>query len=113
MLGTSGLYITPTTVDYVAVERTIEEMIGNPVLVEIAKCESGLRHFVEGKVIRGTVNPKDIGLFQISETYWLDVSRELGHDIYTVEGNIAMAKYIYEENGVKPWRWSAPCHGYF
>ncbi len=72
-------------------------------LIKVAACESQFRQFNEdGDVLHGIVNPKDIGIFQINEKYWLDKSIELGYDIYTIEGNINMAKYIYQ---VQPTAW--------
>jgi len=81
-----------------------------PILVRIAECESGSRQFDEhGRVVRGEVNPKDVGLFQINEHYWLEPAQELGHDIYTEEGNTAMALHIYELEGTQPWAASKAC----
>ena|SRR3990167_10105423 len=88
----------------------IEEL--SPILGKIAYCESRNRHFNEkGEVLRGVVNPKDIGLFQINEFYHGDKAKELGLDIYTEEGNIAYAKWLYEEQGLSPWKWSRDCWG--
>lgn len=75
-------------------------------------CESGLRQFDRnGKVLRGKINNHDIGLFQISETYWLDTASKLGYNIYTLSDNIKMAKYIYENQGIEAWKPSQYCWG--
>jgi len=52
------------------------------------------------------VNPLDIGKFQINEYYWGAEARRLGFDIYALEGNTAMALWIYEHHGTQPWNWS-------
>ncbi len=46
---------------------------------------------------------------QINEKYHLKRSQTLGYDIYTLTGNLAYAKRLYEEEGTKPWKASAPC----
>lgn len=80
------------------------------IMIEIAKCESGLRQWSrDGSTLRGGVNPKDLGIFQINEDYHLQSSQKLGHDIYSAEGNIAYAKLLYEEQGTTPWSASKEC----
>jgi hypothetical protein len=81
-------------------------------LIDVARCESQYRQFDEnGNVLRGKVNSKDVGAFQINEKYHLETSQKLGIDIYTLEGNIAYARYLYETQGSKPWSASSPCWG--
>jgi hypothetical protein len=96
---------------------TIEEQITTafpdaPVMLRIARCESELHQFEDdGSVHRGEINPRDTGLFQINETYHLAQSRRLGMDIYTLAGNIAYARYLYDRNGTRDWNWSRSCWG--
>lgn len=81
-----------------------------PELRAICGCESGLRQFNKnGEVLRGKVNPQDIGTCQLNENYWLKEAKELGFDIYIEQGNILMANWIYEKYGTKPWEWSKKC----
>jgi len=76
----------------------------------IAYCESGLKQFdKDGKIIRGKVNPDDVGIFQINEKYHLERSRELGMDIYTQSGNIEYAMWMMKKEGVKHWNYSKSC----
>lgn len=82
-----------------------------PVMIEIAKCESGLKHFNEkGEVLRGVINPLDTGIFQINSYYHKKTAEKMGIDIETAEGNIAYAKILYEQSGVSPWKASIACH---
>jgi len=83
----------------------------NHPLVQIARCESNYVQFVGTQVLRGRVNPKDVGLLQINEFYHLEESKKLGIDIYTTEGNIAYGKYLYDHQGTQPWSASKPCWG--
>lgn len=81
-----------------------------PILEKIAFCESGNRQFKEdGTLVRGIVNPKDVGRFQINEFYHLEKSIELGMDIYTERGNTQYALWLYENEGTRPWNWSKHC----
>jgi len=78
---------------------------------EIARCESGFRQFSEdGSVLKGKINPQDIGIFQINVKYHLDESKKLGYDIYSVDGNIEYAMVLLsEQGGSKHWDWSSGC----
>lgn len=79
-------------------------------LVAIRACESEDKQFgPTGKVLRGIVNPKDIGLFQINEFYHLETAQKLGIDIYTEKGNTEYALWLYEKQGMKPWLASKDC----
>lgn len=76
----------------------------------IARCESHLRHYdTQGILVRGRVNSSDIGVFQINERFHAKVSRELGFDIYTPEGNIAYGLWMLKSMGTKPWKASQTC----
>ena len=82
----------------------------SPILAEIAGCESQYRQFrKDGGVIRGIANSDDVGLMQINEQYQAARAKKLGFDIYTVDGNMAYAKWLYEKEGVKPWMSSSKC----
>lgn len=88
---------------------TIEEMIGDKKLYQIAWCESRLRQFKNGEVLRGIVNQKDVGILQINETYHKKEAEAMGIDIYTLEGNIKFGKYLYRTQGTQPWSASESC----
>ncbi len=86
------------------------ELADTPILIEIARCESTFSQFnKDGDVLRGRVNSADVGVMQINEKYHLEKSKELGHDIYTTEGNVEYAKYLYENQGAAPWKASSKC----
>ncbi len=81
-----------------------------PILAKIAFCESSFQHYTkDGQVIRGKVDSRDVGLMQINEKYHLETSLKHGFDIYTIEGNMAYAEWLYERQGTAPWNASAPC----
>ncbi len=83
-----------------------------PILVDIARCESTYRQFDQtGNILRGVVNKGDVGVMQINEKYHADDATKLGYNIYTVEGNVAFGRYLYNKYGSQPWSSSAPCWG--
>lgn len=96
--------------------QTVEEYVREyfadvPVLAEIAKCESQMRQFDRnGNVIKNP-NSSAIGLMQIMSSIHSEYADKLGIDIYTVEGNLAYARYLYDEQGTVPWNSSKACWG--
>src|SRR3989344_3041723 len=107
----------PAAPTFVPQAQTIREYVeeyfaGEPIMVDISKCESHFRQFNKnGAVYRGTKNNQDVGVMQINEYYHLDATKKLGYDIYTVEGNVAYARYLFEKEGTVPWASSEPCWG--
>ncbi len=93
------------------VEETVRDHFkSNPILVEIARCESRFRQFDEdGEVLRGKVIKEDVGVMQINEYYHLERSKKLGYDIHTLDGNMAYAKWLYQKEGTRPWNSSVKC----
>lgn len=71
-------------------------------MIAIARCESGLKQFKDNsnEVIQGPT--RDYGLFQIHYTN-IPKAEELGYDVMTIDGNIKMARYLYEHGGKKHW----------
>lgn len=118
---------TASTTPVVAIEQSIDKEIPSnsgldkkvrayfrdtPLLAEIAKCESSFRQYdKEGEVLRGKVNKSDVGLMQVNEYYHGESAKKLGFDIYSVEGNLAYAKWLYDREGGQPWKASSPCWG--
>jgi len=87
-----------------------EYFIDSPVMADVAFCESRFRQFDKnGEPLRGIVNKADVGVMQINEKYHADTALKLGIDIYTLEGNMEYAKYLYDTQGTKPWVHSKGC----
>lgn len=83
-----------------------------PIMVEIARCESTFRQLDDdGEIHRGRVNDADVGVMQINEFYHLNTAEKKDYDIYTIEGNTAYARDLYERQGTQPWVSSKPCWG--
>ena len=96
-----------------SVREAVEEYFADiPLMVRVAQCESRFRHLgKDGTIIRGEINPDDVGVMQINEHFHLESSQKLGYDIYTIEGNMAYARYLYEREGARPWISSSHCWG--
>jgi hypothetical protein len=91
----------------------------DPVMVNIARCESHFRQYDSGGNVlqnlntdkNGKVVSRDIGVMQINDKVHLDKALNLDVDIYSLEGNMAYAKYLYELKGTQPWNSSYACWG--
>lgn len=82
----------------------------DPILVDIARCESRFRHLgKDGNILRGEKNKGDLGLMQINEYYHADTAEQLGLDLKSLDGNMAYAKYLYDHEGAQPWISSSKC----
>ncbi len=83
-----------------------------PIMIQIARCESTFRQLDrDGDIHRGRVNNADVGVMQINEFYHLDQAEKKDFDIYTIEGNTAYARDLYERQGTQPWSSSKACWG--
>lgn len=83
-----------------------------PIMIQIAKCESRFRQLdSDGDVHRGEINNQDVGVMQINEHYHLDIAEKKNYNIYTLEGNTAYARALYEREGTRPWNSSKSCWG--
>ncbi len=95
--------------------QTVKEYVQSyfsdtPILVAISECESHFHQYnSDGSVYRGTINNQDIGVMQINTHYQADTAKALGLDIYTLQGNVAYAQYLYNKEGVTPWDSSYQC----
>ncbi len=79
-----------------------------PIMIAIAKCESGFRQFTaNGNVLYGGLGNM-IGIFQISSGHTAK-ALSLGFDILTVDGNIGYARYLYNAQSTDPWISSISC----
>lgn len=82
----------------------------DPVLANIAWCESRFRQWnPDGTIFRGSVNRYDVGVMQVNVLYHEDIATDLGMDLYTLAGNLAYAKHLYDKEGTKPWASSEAC----
>lgn len=99
-------YTNPETVE----ERVRDFFADTPVMIEIARCESNFRQFTDaGNVLRGGSGGGMVGVFQFFESVHTSAATSLGHDITTLEGNIAYAKHVYEQQGTTPWNSARSC----
>ena len=106
-------FSSTTTIKAYVMEQAKLKGVDKETAVRIANCEGGLRQFnSDGSVLKGFVNPKDIGIFQINEMYHLKNAISLGFDIYTPQGNVDYAIDLMSKEGFTPWKWSETCWKY-
>ncbi len=94
------------------VEREVRKYFKDiPILAEVARCESHFTHInpATGNVIRGKVNPNDVGVMQINEYYHNKTAESMGLDLKNFSDNMAYARYLYERDGTQPWSASSAC----
>lgn len=100
---------TPRTTNE-GLEQVVRNAFANtPVMAEIARCESGFRQFdARGNALDGGSGGM-IGLFQINASVHAAYAKSIGMNIYSVDGNLAYARKLYEEEGTGPWLSSFSC----
>ncbi len=85
-----------------------------PIMIDIARCESEFTQTTkDGNVLRGIVDPQDVGVMQINEHYHKERAAKMNLDLNTVEGNVAYARHLYEAEGARPWMPSSSCWSKF
>lgn len=90
-----------------------------PALKRVCSCESTGRPDREPTqfeadgvtVLRGRINNQDIGMCQVNLKYHKVSADKLGLDLFTEEGNIKYANWLYKNEGLTPWNWSRACWG--
>lgn len=100
----------PTEFELVQIAHAAEGVAQDELMRRISWCESRWRQFDEsGKVLRGEVDPRDSGKFQVNTYYHLADARKLGYDIFTEAGNEAYAWHLLKTQGTQPWSASQYC----
>lgn len=88
------------------VQQAIDkEILKQKILRAIIDCESSNRHVI------GTLSKMgiDIGKCQIN-TYWHEErAASMGLNLYDPEDNMEYCLYLFDSEGVKPWRSSQVC----
>ncbi len=109
----SGAVSTSTEMTSSDILKQLEDTFSkDSVMIDVARCESGLRQFVgTGEVLRGGLGKKMIGIFQLYEDYHVGDAKARGFDIYSLDGNIKYAKSLYDVQGLQPWSSSSLCWG--
>jgi hypothetical protein len=80
-----------------------------PVMVAIANCESQFHEFnADGSVLHGGYKGHMIGLFQFAP-FHQETATLFGWNLNTVAGQLAYARYLYNEEGTVPWNDSSWC----
>ena len=113
--GSSSTTLEIPTVSAFDQSQTVEEYIRDyfadePIMAEIASCESHFKQFDQRGAVVKNANSSAVGVFQImSSIHATFADEKLGLDIYSLQGNAAYARYIYERQGTAPWNASKSC----
>jgi hypothetical protein len=91
------------------VDKILETFPEAPIMVEVARCESGLDPHAD-RITHDGRTGIDVGLFQINQIH-LKKLNELGLDRYDLYDNLTYAKMLYDARGLGDWYMSRHCWG--
>ena len=120
MVALASLAFTTTTYASVDPNERVDQAVreyfrGTPVMVRIAKCESGFKHFDpdEPNGLNNNPSPSSsaAGIFQILLKTHGPKARGMGLDLRTVNGQLGYARYLYRHNGTRDWKATRKCWG--
>src|SRR6185503_1444487 len=104
-------YPTLNPYDSSGVEARVRQYFADiPVMANIAKCESGFRQYDGNGLPLFDPSYSMIGAFQVAAAH-MPEALSMGMDITTLEGNMAYARYLYQNGGTDPWLDSFQCWG--
>lgn len=109
VINETEIIIASTTLDTPELylrEKAREYGLDEEMVVKIAKCESSLNPNVVSKT-------GDHGLLQINYSAHNLSMQAAGLDIYNAEDTVEYGLKLMKQQGVKPWKYSAHCHGYY
>lgn len=117
LVSTSTPIAATSTPALMPATQTVEEYVraefaDAPVMIDIARCESRFRQLdSSGKVLKNPTSSA-MGVFQVMASLHAGPAMDnLGYNIYTLQGNVAYARYLYEKNGTRDWNASKHCWG--
>lgn len=84
-----------------------------PVMVAIARCESGFVHYDASQPNGVKKNPDSSasGVLQIMLSVHEDDARVLKLNLLSLQGQLAYGRHLYEQNGTRDWKSSRDCWG--
>ena len=87
------------------VEHFVREYFkGTPVMIHIARCESTFRHTnPDGSVLRGDIDPRDIGAMQINLRWHGEALQKGGYNVAKLHDNLRYARKLHRNEGTTPW----------
>lgn len=132
LIPSTTTYVAPeisatSTSVIIEVATTTPEVLEQPIeplkaisypLKHVCACESAgnayaePRHYnTDGSVLRGRINPRDVGICQINLDYHEAAATRMGLDLMSRNDNITYAEHLYATQGLTPWAWSQACWG--
>lgn len=80
-----------------------------PLMVRVAKCESGLVHRQNGELIRNRKGSSARGVFQVLMRVHQPQMYKMGLNPERTDHYLAYVRYLYDQYGLKPWQASEHC----
>ena len=100
---TPVIEVVDTSSSEYIIQRILEIFPEAPIMVEVARCESGLDPTAD----RADLGV-DVGLFQINQVH-LPALKRMDLDRRDMEDNLTYARMLYDESGLGPWYMSRDC----
>lgn len=108
IIGT-GVVRAQTTPPNAEVEAKVREYFADiPVMIDVAKCETNFRQFKADDSTLHDATGTYVGVYQIDEKLHFMNAWGLNMNLYTLEGNMAYARHLYNSKGSAPWRGCVP-----
>ena len=80
-----------------------------PLMVRVAKCESGLVHLKNGEMIRNRDGSSARGVFQVLMRVHQPQMQKMGLNPERTDHYLAYVRYLYDQYGLAPWQASRHC----
>jgi hypothetical protein len=96
-------------------DPTVEKAVASyfadiPIMINIASCESKFHQYdLNGNILTSATD--DLGVMQINAPAHETEATTMGYDLTNLQGNLAFARYLYEQQGTDPWVSSSSCWG--
>jgi len=106
-------HLTGSVIDITSMDEVKQAILNvfpdAPIMVQVAKCESGLNPLADRINYDGRTGI-DVGLLQINQVH-LRRLNELGLDRKNIHDNLEYSRMLYDEQGLGPWYMSEHCWG--
>ncbi len=80
-----------------------------PLMMHVAKCESGLVHRENGELIQARDGSSSRGVFQVLMRIHGPQMQKMGLNPERTDHYLTYVRYLYDKQGLKPWQGSRHC----
>jgi hypothetical protein len=79
-----------------------------PIMIDIARCESGFRQFNSDGSVLFDRSGTYVGIYQIAYALHTPKASSMALDLTTLDGNLGYARHLYNSSGTNPWKGCLP-----